>query len=178
VKRTASVFAFVLLAACETVSHEVKPAIGSTDGQIALPGDYQSWPKFLSAVQRRDVQQVREIYLNPIGYETRAGDIYPPGSTFVMENWTVRIGPDGKPLASADGKMVKQRLANVFVMHKGPGNGAGVAQDLKTDDWIYGSFDDVGGRIAEQFDACRGCHVSHASKDYVWRYDEHFARRR
>ena len=34
------------------------------DGELAVPADYKSWPKFLSAVQRPDAKQVREIYMN------------------------------------------------------------------------------------------------------------------
>jgi hypothetical protein len=36
------------------------------DGELAVPADYKSWPKFLSAVQRPDAKQVREIYMNPV----------------------------------------------------------------------------------------------------------------
>jgi hemoglobin len=34
------------------------------DGELPVPANYKSWPKFLSAVQRPDVKQVREIYMN------------------------------------------------------------------------------------------------------------------
>ncbi len=37
------------------------------DGEIALPADYASWPKFLSGVQREDTKQIRELYVNPGG---------------------------------------------------------------------------------------------------------------
>jgi hypothetical protein len=37
------------------------------DGEIALPADYKTWPKFLSEVQREDAKQVRELFVSPAG---------------------------------------------------------------------------------------------------------------
>ena len=148
------------------------------DGEIALPAGYQSWPKFLSGVQRPDIKQVREIYLNPTANRTRAGDAFAQGSMFVMENWTVKAGADGAPMVGADGNLVKDRIVKVFVMQKGPGFGSKAPAELKNGDWVYDSYDPLGAKIAEPFNSCRGCHVPLASKDYVQRYDEHFASRK
>jgi hypothetical protein len=169
-----TLLAGVVLAACTSMQNGPR----LEDGEIPFPTGYQSWPKFLSEVQRPDVKQVREIYVNPVGYKTRAGDAYAQGSAFVMENWAVQTAADGTPLTAPDGKLVKDRIAKVFVMQKGPGYGANVSKDLKNGDWVYSSFDNIGGRIAEQFNTCRTCHVPLASKDFVWRYDEHFAQRK
>jgi len=169
-----SLLAAALLVACGTMPEGQK----LEDGEVALPAGYQSWPKFLSAVQRPDVKQVREIYVNSTGSRTRAGDAFPQYSTFVMENWAVKVSSDGTPLVGEDGKLVKDRIAKVFVMQKGPGYGAKVPADLKNGDWVFSSYDPQGGKIAEQFNTCRGCHLPLASKDYVWRYDEYFASRK
>jgi hemoglobin len=166
--------AILLLAACGTM----KEAPKLEDGEVALPAGYQSWPKFLSAVQRPDIRQVREIYVNNAGYGTRAGDAYPHGSTLVMENWTVKTRADGTPLTDADGRLIKDRIAKVFVMQKGPGYGSKVARDLKNGEWAYGSYDAMGMAIAEPYATCRQCHVPLAGKDFVFRYDEHFATRK
>jgi len=37
------------------------PVAQLKDGELAVPAGYQSWSKFLSAVQRPDARQVREI---------------------------------------------------------------------------------------------------------------------
>jgi len=169
-----SLLAAVLVAACGTMSDSPR----LEDGEIALPTGYQSWPKFLSAVQRPDVKQVREIYVNPVGYKTRTGDAYPQGSIFVMENWAVKTTADGAPMTGADGMLVKDRIAKVFLMQKGPGFGSKAPKELKIGDWVFGSYDETGSKVAEQFNACRGCHLPLASKDFVWRYDEHFATRK
>lgn len=167
--------AAVFLAACGTMSHDV-PKL--EDGEIAMPTGYQSWPKFLSSVQRPDVKQVREIYVNPTGYKTRMGDAFAQGSTFVMENWAVKTGADGTPITGSDGMLVKDKIAKVFLMQKGPGFGSKVAPELKNGDWVFGSYDASGGKVAENFATCRGCHLPLAGKDFVWRYDEHFATRK
>jgi len=174
VKRIAQLAA-VLLAACGTMSQDM-PKL--EDGEIAMPSGYQSWPKFLSAVQRPDVKQVREIYVNPTGYKTKQGDAYPQGSMFVMENWAVKANPDGTPAQGSDGKLMKDKIAKVFLMQKGPGFGSKVPQDLKNGDWVFSSYDAAGNKIAEDFTTCRKCHLPLASQDFVWRYDEHFATRK
>jgi hemoglobin len=173
-KRISWLATAVLLAACGTMRDAPK----LEDGEIPMPAGYQSWPKFLSAVQRPDIKQVREIYVNSAGYKTREGDAYAQGSTFVMENWAVKTAADGTPLTDAEGRLIKDRIAKVFVMQKGPGYGAKVPRELKNGDWVFSSFDPAGARIAEPFASCRGCHLPLASKDFVWRYDEHFATRK
>jgi hypothetical protein len=85
------------------------------------------------------VKQVREIYVNPTGYKTRAGDAYAQGSMFVMENWAVKTNADGTPATGADGKLIKDKIAKVFLMQKGPGFGSKVPQELKNGDWVFGS---------------------------------------
>ena len=170
-----SLLAAVLLVACGTLSEDT-PKL--EDGEITMPNGYQSWPRFLVAVQRPDAKQVREIYVNPVGYRTRAGDAYAQGSMFVMENWAVKVNADGTPVTGPDGKLVKEKIAKIFLMQKGPGFGAKVPAELKNGDWIFGSYDPAGNKIAEPFATCRGCHLPFAQKDFVWRYDEHFATRK
>ncbi|HTT09696.1 MAG TPA: cytochrome P460 family protein [Burkholderiaceae bacterium] len=170
-----SQLAVIFLAACGTVPQDA-PKL--EDGEIAMPAGYQSWPKFLSAVQRPDVKQVREIYVNPIGYKTRAGDAYAAGAMFVMENWAAKTNADGTPALGPDGKLVKDKIAKVFLMQKGLGFGSKVPKELKNGDWVYDSYDASGNRIAENFAACRACHLPLAQQDYVQRYDEFFATQR
>ena len=167
--------AAVLLTACGTMSQDA-PKL--EDGEIVMPTGYQTWPKFLAGVQRPDVKQVRDIYINTVGYKTRAGDAYAQGSTFVMEIWGVKSNADGSPVAGPDGTLVKDKITKIFLMQKGPGFGAKVPRELKNGDWVFGSYDPTGAKIAEPFASCRGCHLPLASQDFVWRYDEHFATRK
>lgn len=87
------------------------------DEELSLPGEYKSWPKFLSEVQRPDVKQVRELYINPADANTSRGQAFPSGTVMVMELYKAQLEGE-TPVTGADGKLVK-----VFVMGKGDGWG-------------------------------------------------------
>ncbi len=84
------------LAGCTNVP---KPEVQKfKDGELSVPADYKSWPRFLSDIQRPDTKQVRDIYINPIGNKTRMGDPFPDGTISVMEIYKAREAADGTPL--------------------------------------------------------------------------------
>jgi hemoglobin len=171
-----SAFALVmLLAACSAM--QMFSASKHEDGEVPLPKNYKDWPKFLSAVQRPDVKQVREIYVNPTGGKTQPGQPFANGTMFVMENYAAELHGDGNPAQGPDGKLLKGNLMRVFVMSKNEGNGTKVAPELKNGDWAYTSYDAAGNKTVDPLNACRACHLPLASKDYVQRYDEYFATR-
>lgn len=145
------------------------------DSELSLPAGYTSWSKFLSAVQRPDVKQVREIYMNPAGASATAAGGFPNGTVFVMENYAAEAKADGSLSTGPDGKLVKGTLLRVFVMGKGQDWGQAVPAALRNGDWVYSSFLPDGAKGPEDPNSCRGCHLPAASKDYVQRYDEHFA---
>ena len=78
-----------------------------SDGELPLPADYKSWPKFLSDVQRPDSKQVRDLYINPIGNSAKMGEEFPYGTITVMEIYKAQEAADGTPLKGPDGKLVK-----------------------------------------------------------------------
>ena len=162
----------LLLAACVST-----PVV--RDGDLAVPPDYTSWPKFLSAVQRPDAKQVREIYMNPVAAKATAAGGFPNGSLFVMENYAAAETPDGKLATGPDGKLVKGPLLRVFVMGKNPGWGQDVPEAQRNGNWVYaGWMADGRTRSPEATATCRACHLPLAAKDFVHRYDEYFASRR
>jgi hypothetical protein len=170
-----AVVAGLIIAGCSQMNAP-PPVAALADGQLPLPADYRTWPTFLSAVQREDAKQIRDIYMNPKAKKAAPGDAFPQGSTFVMENWSVKLDGAGKPVKGADGKLVKDKLAAVFVMGKNPGWGADVPAAQKNGDWIYSAFKGTGELNGEaKYDTCRTCHTPLKDKDYVFRYDEHFA---
>lgn len=147
------------------------------DGELPMPANYRSWPKFLSAVQRPDAKQVREIYMNtPATEATRSGG-FPNGTVFVMENYAALTNPDGSLKTGPDGKLIKGDLLRVFVMGKNAGWGQDVVEPLRNGNWIYAGYLPNGTRSPEDLNTCRACHVPLAAKDFVHRYDEHFATR-
>jgi hemoglobin len=149
--------------------------VALNDGDIPLPADYRSWPKFLTSVQRPDAKQVRDIYINQAGTTNRSGQPFAQGTVFVMENFAAQVDAAGAPRTGADGKLVKGDLVRVFVMAKGPGYGTNVPAELKTGDWAFASYDGKGAKAADNLNGCRGCHVPLASADFVFRVDEFHA---
>ncbi len=155
-----------------TASAPAKPR----DGELPLPVGYQNWPKFLSDVQRPDAMQVRELFINPVGAKTNAGQPFPNGTVMVMELYKAKMA--GETLETdADGKLVKGDLAKVFVMGKGEGWGQDAPDNLKTGNWVFAAYGPDGKALTEDFGKCRACHVPLAAKDFVHRYDEYFEKR-
>lgn len=168
--------AAALLAACSTAPAPMSVSAPLQDGEVPLPSGYRAWPKFVSEIQRPDVKQVREIYVNQTGARTPAsGQSFAHGTIFVMENYGAQVDATGQPVKGADGKLVKGNLLRVFIMSKGPGFGS--AGEPKNGDWAYGTFDAAGNKTADNLGACRTCHLPLASKDFVFRTDEYVAAR-
>lgn len=161
-----------LTAACATAPQPLN------DGELAVPADYKSWPKFLSAVQRPDAKQVREIYMNPTGAAGSAAAGFGNGTVFVMENYAALETTDGRLATGSDGKLIKADLLRVFVMGKNAGWGQGAPEPLRNGNWVYASYLANGDKGPEDTATCRSCHLPLASKDFVHRYDEHFAQKK
>ena len=168
--------ALATLMACTTPA--APPPAALNDGELPLPADYKSWPKFLSAVQRPDAKQVREIYMNTVAKQGTADKGFPNGSVFVMENYAAVVMPDGTLQRDAEGKLVKDKLISVFVQGKNVGWGEKAAPALANGNWIYSAFTPAGEKSTVSTDTCRVCHLPQASKDFVHRYDEYFATRK
>ena len=154
--------------------HHSTPVGSPKDGELPYPVDYKSWPRFLSDVQRPDIKQVRELYINPKGVKASAGEEFPYGTVFVMENYKAKEKSDGTPEMNADGRLMKSELSKIFVMAKGEGWGKDVPDNLKTGSWVYSAFGSDGKPLAEDFTKCRECHIPMAQQDFVQRYDEYF----
>ena len=149
------------------------------DGELAVPADYKSWPKFLSAIQRPDAKQVREIYMNPAAAQATASGGFGNGTVFVMENYAAMETTDGKLATGPGGKLIKADLLRVFVMGKNAGWGQDVPEPLRNGNWVYASYlGDGRTKGPEDTATCRACHLPLANKDFVHRYDEHFAARK
>ncbi len=163
-----------VLAACSPMMTKA-PVAQLKDGEIAVPADYKTWPKFLSAIQRPDAKQVREIYMNSVAKAGTAAAGFPQGTVFVMENYAAKANADGSLQAGPDGKLVKGDLLRVFVMGKNEGWGQSAPEGLKNGDWIYAAYRANGEKSADAITACRGCHLPLVNKDFVHRYDEYFS---
>jgi len=157
-----------------TMATAMAPA--SPDGTLPFPTDYKSWPKFLVEIPKAEAKQVRDIYINPTGARTSAGQSFPNGTVMVMELYKAKMDGD-KLAAGMDGKLVKGDMAKVFVMGKDQGWGDKLPENLKNGDWIYAAYDATSKPQMEDFTKCRACHMPLAQKDFVHRYDEYFEKR-
>jgi hemoglobin len=156
------------LAGCSQM--EAKPVAKAPlkDGDLAMP-DYKSWPVFLKGIERADLKQIRDIYVNPVGAKTKAGQAFPNGTLFVMELYGATPGPDGK--------LVKGKLSKVFLMGKGEGWGSTAPENLGNGDWIYTAYGADGVKGAADSSSCRACHLPLVKEDFVFRYQEYFDKR-
>lgn len=167
--------AAALLAACASSPAPTPMSAPLQDGEVPVPANYRAWPKFLSEIQRADLKQVREIYVNPTGARAQAGQRFAHGTVFVMENYAAQQDGAGQPMKGADGKLVKGSLLRVFVMSKGPGFGS--AAEVKNGEWAYAAYDAANNKTADNLGACRTCHAPLATSDFVFRTDESLAAR-
>ena len=176
-KKTLIALSILALAGCATQASAPAPKL--KDGEVAVPADYKTWPKFLSEIQRPDAKQVREAFINPTGAAVKAGGAFANGTLMVMEIYKARENADGTLMKGSDGKLVKGDLAKVFVMGKGAGWGELAPAGLKNGDWSYSAFLADGKTPSpDPMAACRACHMPLGdAKDYVHRYDEYFQNR-
>jgi len=178
IHRIALAAAIGVLAACTQMSPTSSYKAPMKDGEAVVPTDYQTWPKMLSAVQRPDAKQVREMYIDPKGNTTRMGEAFPYGTIMVMENYAALAKPDGTLETGPDGKLVKGTMVRIFVMEKARGAGQDVPESLRNGEWVYAAFTPDGKRTEDSYAPCRACHLPLGEKkDYVQRYDEYFAKR-
>jgi hemoglobin len=175
--RNRSLLLVLVLTACAQAPSA--PPAPRTDGQLEVPAGYRGWQPFLTNVQRPDNGQVRDIYVNETGARTQAGSTFANGSMFVMELYAAVANADGTFASGADGKLVRGELKKIFLMAKGDGWGATIADPaLRNGDWIYAAYLADGTTPApDDLITCRACHLPHTEKDFVHRYDEGMAAR-
>ena len=148
------------------------------DGELALPANYTSWPRFLPTIDREDVKQVREIYMNPTATQVKKGEAFPQGSRFVMEIYAAATNPDGTLRKDAAGRLIKGNLLHKYVMGKEANWGQDVPEAARNGNWIYAAYKPDGSANPAVMGSCRGCHTPLKDKDYVFHLDRYFAERK
>ena len=146
--------------------------------KVPLPAEYRSWPVFLH-VQRPDANQVRDIYINPVGLTSTPGQPFPEGTEFVMDLFDIEKDSAGNPLTGVDGSLTKSALLKTYVMAKNQGWGEYVSPELRNGDWLYGVYAADGiTELPDSTDGCFACHLPLGSSvDWVHRYNEFFMAR-
>jgi hypothetical protein len=148
---------------------------GPKDGELALPAGYKEWPVFLQGVQRTDVKQIRDIYINGAAQAVAAGEPLPPGSVLVMEIYGAKVDDAGEAVLGESGEMERAGLSKVFVMGKGPGWQGGAPEN---GEWVYAAYNADGlPDDTAVYATCRSCHVPQQGDDFVFRLGEYIAAR-
>ncbi len=171
----AAIGAALWVAGCATTPQDLSEK-KYADGEMHVPENYKTWTKKFDALQRPEIKQVREVYVNSVGAQATAGGPLPNGYVSVMEIWSVQTNQDTTLKLDANGKLIKDKLQKIFVMAKGEGWGEGVKPvGLRNGDWVYSAWRPDGHTAAPDLAAsCRGCHLGLADKDYMPRYDEYY----
>lgn len=146
------------------------------DGQVRVPQSYKEWAKKFETIERPEIKQVREIYVNEVGAQAKAGEPLPDGYVSVMEIWSVKSKDDTKPELDESGRLVKDTLRKIFIMAKGKGWGEHVKPAmLRNGDWVYSAWLADGETRAPDLPAsCRGCHMAFAKNDYMPHYAAYY----
>lgn len=138
---------------------------------IRYPGDFSGWQRY-ATVERADLKQTREMYARPdIVKAVRSGKPVPDGAVLVMAIHVAKTGADGMPQKDADGRFVKDRLVNVFVMEKRAGWGADYPAEWRNGDWEYAAFLPEGKpneKANAGIQSCFACHKPKDAQDYVF----------
>jgi hypothetical protein len=138
---------------------------------IRYPSGYAGWQRY-STVERADLKQTREMYAHPhIVKAVREGKPVPDGAVLVMAIHAAKTGADGTPEKDAEGRFVKDRLVNVFVMEKRAGWGADYPAEWRNGDWEYAAFLPEGKpneKANAGIQSCFACHKPKDVQDYVF----------
>jgi hypothetical protein len=140
--------------------------------RVGFPADYTRFAVLRSAnmVQRT---QLGTIYGNaPAASVHEVGKLpYPNGSVIVMEWSTPKKGPDGAPIAGADGLWQKGEVVRIDVMRREAGYGAAYG-DKRAGEWEFASYRADGQPFEPRIDAsaCAACHAKPGTaRDFVFR---------
>lgn len=174
-----AIAAATVIAGCSSMPAPENNTVAKKDGEIAVPDGYRSWANFVPTVDKEAVGQVRELYVNDKGLETKRGESFPFGTVHVMEIYSAKKDAADNLRRDSDGKLVKGDLAKIFVMAKGEGWGRALdAGTIKNGDWVYSAYEADGKTAAMSgFTKCRSCHEPLAGDDYVAGYSDHFDNR-
>lgn len=122
-------------------------------------------------LDRPDVKQVRDLYVNPEALKpSKDGEPLPYGTTLTIVVFKAKLDEAGNPLKDDKGRFIKGDLALINVMEKRQGLGAEYADDIRNGEWEYASFRADGSRVQHDFKPCFACHKPMANTDYVFTY--------
>jgi hemoglobin len=170
-----------VLSACTGMVGDGPAGGGSGTGtapNLLVPSGYRNWPSFLLAVQRDDVAQIRDIYINRNGANIVQGEAFPDGTVMVMDLFAAQKDPSGALVHDAGGKLVKGDLSKIYLMGKELGWNVYTTPE-PTGDWLYFAYSaDAKTELTDPTSSCVDCHLKLAGDvDWIYGYKDYFATR-
>lgn len=134
----------------------------------SLPADFPKGFTLYSTENGDGTVSLR--YANAIATTAaKAGKPLPSGSVLITVNHKAVMGPNGKPVAGADGKWQAGEVTSYSAMESRAGWGTAIPELLRNGDWHYGLFTaDKAPRPALNQAQCLACHKPEAANSYVF----------
>lgn len=128
---------------------------------LSFPADYkQSFTNYLSLDRTQNADQIIRLFANDKTIAAaKAGQEIPDGAIIVGEIYKAKLGADGKPIVSALGRKVRDKLAVIAVMQKKAGSGKDLPPELQNDGWEFAAFKPDGTDAGKNLNECRACHA-------------------
>ena len=162
----------VLLGAA-TAAIGIAAALPSIAGpeRVVFPKDYATTYVPLGGIDRYDTKTIRSVFINPEAYKAaEAGKPLPDGTVLVLEQRPAKVGADGQPELTADGRFQPGGAPTFIGMQaKKAGWGADVPAELRNGDWEYAAYNPDGTlRTAQDLKPCFACHKPRTGEDHTF----------
>jgi hypothetical protein len=154
------------------------PAVAFAGAEkVELPADWKTRFVVYNEIERPDrtPNQVRFMYVNPeAAAAARVGSPVPDRTVLVMEDRIAQLGPDGKPVRDAKGRLVPTaQVAAVAVMEKRAGWGSEYPPAVRNAEWEYAAYTPAGVKRTDvNTQPCFVCHTSRrdAAREYTFTF--------
>lgn len=151
----------VAAALCAGLLLAALAAPAGAQDSIAYPKDYKtSFTNYLSLDRTQNPDQIIRLFANDKTIAAaKAGQEIPDGAVIVGEIYKAKLDKDGKPVVSALGRKVRDKLAAIAVMEKRAGFGKDLPDKLQNNGWDFALFKPDGANTGKDVTACRECHA-------------------
>lgn len=146
------------------------PLASLAGSQMVFPGDYRERYTHYMTMNFDTTRQVRRFYASPKLIEDIAAQRVPAeGSAVVVEVYSSKLDPQGKPVVGSDGFFEPDKLLFFTAMAVGQGWGEKIPAMLRNGDWQYAVFGtDRSVRPGFSQGECLACHKPLDATSYLF----------
>jgi len=162
-----------IAAIAATVAGLTAAQVRAGGDRVAFPENYAKGMVYLT-LDKPDNKQVREYFTSPAAVEAaRKGAPLPDGTVITVVQYAAQLDAQGNPAKNANGRFTKTgNILGYAVMEKRAGWGAAYLENARNGDWEYQAFRaDRTANPNANLSACFDCHMSQASRDFVFTHD-------